>query len=257
MCEIVLSNVCFKYEGSSAEVLRGLDLSISEGELVVITGPTGSGKTTLCRIITGLIPKLYRGELRGHVRVCGIDLTRSSLGRLRKRILYVPQNPEEYLLNITVRDEVTSYLGEAISIEDINSLIKYALSMVGLEGKEDEVIFKLSDGEKQRLSLAPAFIREYKVVIIDEALSFIDTAYLSRIMDSLIKLKLEAGSTLIIIEKNPYILKKLLKYSPRLIILEKGVKVFDEVIDDLLIIKESICTHSRYACKILHYVGNV
>ena len=144
MCEIVLSDVYFRYGDLSTDVLKGLSLNISKGELVVITGPTGSGKTTLCRIITGLIPRLNRGELRGYIKICNEVLTKSSLIKLRKYILYIPQNPEEYLLNITVRDEITSYMGGMVSYSNVDLLIKYLLSIVGLNGREDEVIFKLS-----------------------------------------------------------------------------------------------------------------
>src|SRR2546430_15839482 len=105
MDPIVLDGVGFAFPGLPP-MLHGVNLTVGEGEVVAVVGPTGGGKSTLLHICAGVIPHFIAGELAGAVRVLGLDTRESSLARIAARIGTVTQDPENQLFNLIVADEV-------------------------------------------------------------------------------------------------------------------------------------------------------
>ena len=104
--EIILKNVTYKYPGSDKPALKNIDLKIRKGEIILITGPTGAGKTTLCSLINGLIPHFYGGSLEGDVIVHGINTRNSYIGYLSTIVGLLFQDPSSQLVTASVEDEI-------------------------------------------------------------------------------------------------------------------------------------------------------
>jgi len=209
---VEVTDLRFRYAGSRKYILRGLNLTVCGGELVIVTGPTGSGKTTLCRVLTGLIPKLYRGELVGLVKVSGS----SPMSAVRAgKVMYVGSNPEEQFLFPTVNEEIRSYgLSE--------NVVKEVLASLGLEALKNSVIFKLSMGEKQRVAIAAAIARAPDLLILDEAIALIDEPFLTMVLDHLVRLGRQ-GSAVLIVTKAPHVIRKLAGVGARLVLIDEGI----------------------------------
>jgi ABC-type multidrug transport system fused ATPase/permease subunit len=167
---VSFEQVSFQYDGTGSDVLRGIDLRIGANEVVALVGPSGSGKTTL----VSLIPRLYDAT-HGVVRVFGQDVRTLSLANLRARIAFVPQEP--YLFGTTVaenigfgregagQDEIEEAARAANAHEFIVALPEGYRTQVGERGA------RLSVGQKQRIAIARAFLRDPGFLILDEATS--------------------------------------------------------------------------------------
>jgi len=170
--EIEFRNVSFSYDGRP--VLRDINLKIESGMTVAIVGPTGSGKTTLLN----LLPRLYEVE-QGQVLIDGIDVRRIPLAVLRANIGYVPQ--ETFLFSDTIKENIAFGI-EKPSMPEIEEAAVIAQLKPDIQGFPDQYEtmvgergITLSGGQKQRTAIARAVIRKPKILILDDALSSVDT----------------------------------------------------------------------------------
>lgn len=177
----------FKYPDNAEPVLKGLNLTIQQGETVAFVGESGSGKTTLLNLLIGF----YR-PTSGSIFIDGQDMTTINLHSYRSHIATVPQT--SVLFSGTIRDNITfglenyteSQLQQAIEIANLTDVI--AKLPNGLDTMVGEHGDKLSGGQKQRVAIARAVIRNASVIIFDEATSALDTISEKLIQDSLDKL---------------------------------------------------------------------
>ncbi len=187
--KIVLENVNFTYDKASEDILKDINLTIKKGELVAIVGPTGSGKSTL----VNLIPRFYDAS-SGNVTFDGINVREVSFKSLRGQVGIVTQ--EAILFNDTVRNNIaygtfdasTEQIAQAAQMAFANHFIEKMPSgydtMVGDRG------FRLSGGEKQRLTIARAILKNPPILILDEATSALDSEsekFVQDALDSLMK----------------------------------------------------------------------
>jgi len=182
--KIEFADVWFKYEDVSDYVLKGINLEVNKGELIAIVGPTGAGKTTL----VNMIPRFYDPQ-KGGVLFDNVDIRKIRLKQLRGLIGMVTQ--EMVLFNDTVRVNI-AYGNLDASGEDIREAAKKALAhdfIVKLPDQYDTVIgdrgFKLSGGEKQRIAIARAILKDAPILILDEATSQLDSESESLIQSAL------------------------------------------------------------------------
>src|SRR6188474_3358446 len=131
--DIEFEDVSFRYTGAERDVLRGINLQIRPGEIVLVTGPAGSGKTTFCSCINGLIPHYHEGELTGQVTIRSHDTRRARIGGLASLVGMVFQDPESQLVTSSVIDEV-AFGPENLGVPraEINRRVTEALSATRL-----------------------------------------------------------------------------------------------------------------------------
>ena len=135
---IQLSNVNFKYNNSSRGALCDISLDIHKGECVLLCGDSGCGKTTVTRLINGLIPHFYEGELTGSVRVCGMNVPEEEIYTVSRKVGSVFQNPRSQFFCLDTSSELAfgcENLG--MPVEQINERVKYAAEELELENLLD------------------------------------------------------------------------------------------------------------------------
>jgi subfamily B ATP-binding cassette protein MsbA len=171
---IVFDNVSFGYSKSPDMILKGVNVEIKKGELVAIVGPTGTGKTTL----VNLIPRFYDPS-EGRILMDGVDLKEATFESLRDQMGIVTQ--ESILFNDTVKANI-AYGHQGATQEEIECAAKQAFAhkfIDSMSEKYDTVIgdrgFRLSGGEKQRISIARAILKNAPILILDEATSQLDS----------------------------------------------------------------------------------
>ncbi len=161
--------------GNGRVALKDLSIVFHNG-LTIVLGGTGSGKTTLLRSLLGLIPWVYPAQVRGQVRILGLNpLREEDLARLPVIVGYAPQNPSYTFTQLRVWDELES---RQRFLEEHGVKIRVdagdALYMLGLEGLRENYVDELSGGEQRRLTIARAIIGPPHLVVLDEPLADLD-----------------------------------------------------------------------------------
>lgn len=165
----------YRYHHDGAGLAQ-TDVAVAAGERWVVSGPSGCGKSTLARCLTGLIPHLYRGTLRGRVRVRGWDTASAPLWQIAEVAGLLFQNPASQMLAATVEDEIIFGLENlGLPRADIAERLEAALARFGLTGMRSRAPQTLSGGEQQKLALATVMAREPVVLALDEPLSMLDS----------------------------------------------------------------------------------
>ena len=177
-------NLTFSYPGSEATALAGVSFELGIGEYVGIVGPNGGGKSTLLRLLNGLI----RAD-SGGVRVGGLDpATEPYL--VRKRVGMLFQNPDNGLVAPFVEDDVAFGLeNSGVSREEMRERVGTAIRTVGLEGFERREPHTLSGGEKQRVALAGLLALDPEVLLLDEPTSMLDATGRAEVLSRLGELR--------------------------------------------------------------------
>ncbi|MEA3345455.1 MAG: ATP-binding cassette domain-containing protein [Chloroflexota bacterium] len=158
-------------------VLKGVSLSLAQGECLALLGPTGAGKSTLCLTLNGIIPHLTGGTFRGEVRVAEHDTREMDPGELSQRVGLVFQDPKSQLFNMTVEDEV-AFGPESLALPpgEIEARIDEALKTMGISDLRHRSPLELSGGQKQRVALAAILAMRPEVLVLDEPTASLDPA---------------------------------------------------------------------------------
>jgi energy-coupling factor transport system ATP-binding protein len=230
--DIEFKNVTFTYEGAAQPALRNINLTVSPGEIILITGPAGSGKTTLCSCINGLIPHFHEGELTGEVLVRGYNTRRARVGGLASLVGMVFQDPESQLVTNSVADEV-AFGPENLGIprEEINQRVEQALKSTRLQGYDEREPHSLSGGEQQACVIAAVYAMHPEIYVMDEPLANLDPEGKAQVLRVVVELAKQRGKTLIIVE---HALEEVLPLVERVIVLDKGQIVRDGPVEMVL-----------------------
>ena len=208
---IEIKNLNFKYpkqedsgENSIARlVLYDINLCIEKKEIVVLIGASGCGKTTLCRCITGIIPRLIKGDITGTISSYDKEITNVKeigFGELSGYMGFVMQEPDHQIVMSTVEDDIA--FGPENMMRDpqiIREAVDRTAAQVNLEDKKLRTPTKLSGGEKQRLAIGGALVMESQILIFDEPMSNLDNIEKVRFIEHIKKLR-EEGKTILIVE---------------------------------------------------------
>ena len=212
------------YSQGSLEVqaLRGLDLSMEEGEMVALIGPSGSGKTTLLNIIGGL-----DRASAGSVKVFGKELTRLSPGELveyrRNKVGHVFQTMN-LIPTLTAAENIElPMVALGIPRERRNSRVKELVDVVGLGERMGHKPGELSGGEQQRVALAAALANDPPLVLADEPTGELDTANAKVVVDYLSRVNREMGKTILMVTHDPAVSR----VADRILRIQDGVIIRD------------------------------
>lgn len=229
---IQFNNVTFTYAGSKKPALQEINLEIKTGEIVLISGPAGSGKTTLCSCINGLIPHYHEGDLHGEVTVGPYNTLNVRVGGLASLVGMVFQDPESQLVTNSVADEV-AFGPENLGIprEEIHHRVAEALKVTRMSGYEEREPHSLSGGEQQACVIAATYSMQPEIYVMDEPLANLDPAGRAQVLDVVIKVAKQRGKTLIIVE---HALEEILPLVERVIIMDQGRIIRDGSVADIL-----------------------
>jgi energy-coupling factor transport system ATP-binding protein len=223
----------FSYAYSTGDpVLHSIDLTVPTGSFTVVTGPEGSGKTTLCLAIAGAVPQYFGGRMAGNVTVGGVKTTAINMADLARQVGTVLADYESQLVALTVAEEVAFGLeNRGVPRLEIAGRVQQALAMVGLSGKEDNEVAGLSGGQRQRLAVASILVTDPDIIVLDEPASALDpegTLELYRLLGELNK---DHGKTIVVVEHH---LTSILPYATQLVVMDNGRIVLDGPVMQIL-----------------------
>ncbi len=199
--------------------LRGVSLALREGTLVALVGPNGGGKTTLAKVMSGLLR-----PTGGEVLVLGRRIEEYDRLTLSSTVGYVYQNPVHQIFNKSVYEEVAFGLRlRRLPEAEVRERVKRALELFGLSGLENEHPFFLSKGEKRRLALAAVHVLDPKVLIVDEPTTGQDMRFNEQLFELLKGLAREGRTVVVITHAIPLAAK----YADRMVVLKDGRVIAD------------------------------
>ena len=196
---IILKDITYTYPGAATPALDGLNLAIPRNQWTTLIGKNGSGKSTIARLIDGLLV-----PSQGSITVNGLAVTEENLGKLHQQVGIVFQNPENQFVGATVADDIAFGLENLqVPREKMAPLIKRSLERVGMTALADAEPGMLSGGQKQRVAIAGILALEPEIIILDEATSMLDPAGRQTILDLINNLRRDSGLTIISITHDP------------------------------------------------------
>lgn len=216
---IEFRNVSFSYPDSPDGCLKNIDLTIPDGQFVLLCGRSGCGKTTLTRLINGLIPQFFAGELSGEILLDGENLADLPMYRIAERVGSVFQNPRTQFFNVDTDSEIAFGMeNEAVPQAQMEQRVAETAKALRIENLLGRSIFALSGGEKQKIAFASVYAMAPEVYLLDEPSSNLDMAAIEALREHLQLIKSQ-GKTVIAAEHRLYYL---MNVADRVIYLENG-----------------------------------
>ncbi len=174
---LVVENLTFRYQRREEPSICKINLQLEGGQILLVAGTSGCGKTTLMRCINGLAPRIYLGELSGEVRLFGKDVQQLSMTHLAQNVGTLLQDPERQIVSSHVFNEVAFGLENlAMPRQRIIYRVDETLDYLGISHLRDRETFQLSGGEKQKIALAGILAMQPKILLLDEPLASLDPA---------------------------------------------------------------------------------
>ena len=216
---IEFQNVSFAYPDSADGGLKNISLAIPDGQCVLLCGRSGCGKTTLTRLINGLIPQFFAGDLSGEILLDGENLADLPMYRIAEKVGSVFQNPRTQFFNVDTDSEIAFGMeNEAVPQERMKQRVAETAKSLHIENLLSRNIFALSGGEKQKIAFASVYAMNPEVYLLDEPSSNLDMTAINDLRDHLRLIKSQ-GKTVIIAEHRLYYLTNV---ADRIIYLENG-----------------------------------
>ncbi|MDP2777276.1 MAG: ABC transporter ATP-binding protein [Anaerolineales bacterium] len=197
---LVVDNLSFRYRDRQGAAIHNISFEAMSGEILLIAGASGCGKTTMIRAINGLIPRSYKGEMAGQILVFGEEVKDWKLSQISQKIGTVLQDPERQILGTKVLNEVAFGL-ENLSMprDEIFTRVDEALNFLKISHLRDRETFNLSGGEKQKVALAGVLAMRPSILLLDEPLASLDPASAQDTLDA-VRALADQGMTVLLVE---------------------------------------------------------
>lgn len=253
---IEFKDFSFQYRVQAKPTLNNINLTIYEGEKVLIVGPSGSGKSTISNCINGLVPFLYEGDISGSLKINGKETRDMSIAEISNSVGTVLQDPDSQFIGLTVAEDIAFKLeNNCVDVDRMKEKVKTVSRIVGIDTHLDSSPQRLSGGQKQRVSLAGVMVDEVNILLFDEPLASLDPATGKNAIDLIDKIKKDSNKTIVIIEHR--LEDVLYRNVDRVIVVNNGEIVKDTTPGELLateILKECGIREPLYITA-LKYAG--
>ncbi|MFA5658045.1 MAG: ABC transporter ATP-binding protein, partial [Oscillospiraceae bacterium] len=207
---IKIEHVSFAYPNDTDGGLKDINLTIGSGECVLLCGRSGCGKTTITRLINGLIPSYFSGELHGIVDVDGMDVFQTPMYQIAACVGSVFQNPRTQFFNMDTDSEIAFGIeNAALPPEELQQRVEKTADDLKICDLRDRNIFELSGGEKQKIAFASVYAMNPEVYLLDEPSLNLDMASIEALRKLLLLIK-RKGKTILIAEHRIYYLMDLI-----------------------------------------------
>ena len=214
---IRFENVSVTYDGVAEPTVRDVDFEVPEGELVLLVGPSGVGKSTILGAVSGLVPHFTGGTLRGRVTVAGRDTRTHKPRELADVVGTVGQDPLSHFVTDTVEDEL-AYGMESLGLDPdvMRRRVEETLDLLGLADLRDRPISTLSGGQQQRVAIGSVLTPHPRVLVLDEPTSALDPAAAEEVLAVLQRLVHDLGTTVLMAEHR---LERVIQYADQVALL--------------------------------------
>ncbi|MRK00307.1 ATP-binding cassette domain-containing protein [Aeromicrobium sp. S22] len=218
---IELRGLSFRHDGAAAATLRDVDLTLPEGELVLVAGRTGSGKSTLLGTFNGLVPHFTGGELAGDVLVDGRSIRGRAPRELADVIGYVGQDPLAGFVSDIVEDEL-AYGMEQLGLDPqtMRRRVEETLDLLGIAALRSRPLRTLSGGQQQRVAIGAVLTMHPRVLVLDEPTSALDPTAAEDVLATLARLVDDLGLTVVVAEHR---MERVIPFADRLVLVEDGL----------------------------------
>ncbi|WKX21310.1 MULTISPECIES: ABC transporter ATP-binding protein [unclassified Streptomyces] len=214
---IRFEDVSVTYDGASEPTVRDVDFEVPEGELVLLAGPSGVGKSTVLGAVGGLVPHFTGGTLRGRVTVAGRDTRTHKPRELADVVGTVGQDPLSHFVTDTVEDEL-AYGMESLGLapDVMRRRVEETLDLLGLSDLRSRPIATLSGGQRQRVAIGSVLTPHPDVLVLDEPTSALDPAAAEEVLAVLQRLVHDLGTTVLLAEHR---LERVIQYADQVVLL--------------------------------------
>ena len=191
----------FQYRAQAKPTLNNINLTIYEGEKVLIVGPSGSGKSTLSNCINGIVPFSNEGKISGSLKVKGKETKKMSIFELSNSVGTVLQDPDGQFIGLTVGEDIAFKLeNDCVSQEEMKEKVKIVSEIVGIDTHLNAAPYSLSGGQKQRVTLAGVMVGDVDILLFDEPLASLDPATGKSAIELIDQIQKKTNKTILIIE---------------------------------------------------------
>ena len=230
---IEFKDFSFQYRAQAKPTLNNINLTIYEGEKVLIVGPSGSGKSTLSNCINGLVPFSYEGKITGSLKINGQETKDMSIAKLSNMVGTVLQDPDSQFIGLTVGEDIAFKLeNDCIPQDKMKETVDVVSKIVGIDTHLESAPHRLSGGQKQRVTLAGVMVDDVDILLFDEPLASLDPATGKNAIELIEQIKEKTNKTILIIEHR---LEDVLHCNvDRIIVVDRGIIKADITPNELL-----------------------